>query len=101
MTNVMVKSEIPSLPVCLAQQEVSAFSCILLIDPYHFQRMGVSRGASYNGEVQNVTTYISGLKPGSLIRITVSAPLMGSSQVQRRIELLNLPPNKANVEEFL
>ena len=35
------------------KQEVSAFSCHLLLDLCHFLRIGVSRDAERNGEVQN------------------------------------------------
>ena len=36
-----------------AKQEVSAFSCHILIDPCHFLRKGVSRDTERNGEIQN------------------------------------------------
>ena len=97
MPNTMVKSKFLLLPVCLAQQEGSSFSCIFLIDPYRFHSIWVSRNAGYNGEAQNVADVNL---PGSLILIIVSAPLLGSIPVQKRIELLNIPPNKTDVEEF-
>ena len=38
------------------KQEVSAFSCHLLIDLCHFLRTGVSQDYEHNGEVENVVT---------------------------------------------
>ena len=97
MPNTMVKSKILLLPVCLAQQEGSSFSCIFLIDPYRFHSMWVSQNAAYNGEAQNVA-HIK--LPGSLILIIVSAPLLGSIPVQKRIELLNIPLTRPMLKNF-
>ena len=41
----MVKRKVLSLPVLLAKQDVSAFPCLLLIDPYRLHRSGLSRDA--------------------------------------------------------
>ena len=45
--------------------EVSAFSCHLLIDLCHFLRVGVSRDAERNGEVQNGFTSCFACQTGS------------------------------------
>ena len=63
----MVKSKTTSLPVSLAKQLVTAFSCRLLIDPCRFHRKGVSRNAEYNGRAQNVVISCFARQKGSLL----------------------------------
>ena len=46
-------------------QEVSAFSCHLLLDLCRFLRMGVSRDAEHYGEVENVVTSCFARQTGS------------------------------------
>ena len=55
----------PSLPVSLAKQEVTAFAYRLLIDPYRFCRKGVSSDAKFNGTAQNYVTSCFARQTGS------------------------------------
>ena len=52
-------------PFSLAKQEVSAFCCLLLIDPCLFHRKGVSGNTEHNGEVQNGFTSCFAYQTGS------------------------------------
>ena len=44
----MVKSGMTSLPISIAKQEMTAFSCVISIDQCRFHRKGVYRYAEYN-----------------------------------------------------